>query len=137
MWSIPSGLGGAIAAPQRWRLESSDNGTDWTQVGETVEDLVDWSYPEYREYQITASTQYRISGYTYAGSNNKPVSRQVIIHNQLDGTIINTVNSDETGYFEYILSNSDLLMLRIVDLDGIYNTELRENIVPVEFTLEL
>ncbi len=81
-------------------------------------------------YESVAS--YEITGKTTASSRNIPKSMNVFAHNQATGILIGSGVSDPiTGDFTISTTLGVPVFIRAVDPDGIYNSVVIENVIPV------
>lgn len=75
---------------------------------------------------------YTVSGKATRG-NNIPYGATVYVHSQSNGALLTSGNSDPvTGEFELSVSEGSPVFVRVVDPEGLYNSVLRENLIPVQ-----
>lgn len=73
-----------------------------------------------------------VTGKCVRGVANLPADREVYAYSMSDGTYRGYAETDEYGDFSVSVTGTSAVFLRIVDPEGIYSTEIRENIIPVE-----
>lgn len=117
-------------APKTFRLEYSKDGVNWTKTDEHT--VTDWVGKTPRKfYTGLKMVTHRITGRTLT-EDGLPVSRLIYAHDGNTYAISGTGYSDLDGYFEIDLYYSDSVMIRVVDESGIYNSVIRENVIPTE-----
>lgn len=137
IWSDNPGLAGAGAELKDFVLQYHD-GTDWVSVedasytGETG-----WGSYEQRTYAgFQPKSFYRVTGKVVTGENTPAIGRNVFAHNQDTFAIIGSGVTDQFGNFQVDATENATIMIRVVDPNGIYNTVVRENLIPVEIPLD-
>lgn len=73
-----------------------------------------------------------VVGKCVRGVADLPADRKIYAYSMSDGTYRGYAETDNYGDFELSVSGTTAVFLRIVDPNGIYSTEIRENIIPQE-----
>lgn len=109
------------------------NGVSWTTVS-SYSNETGWVSFEERVYEGDLSSPEvatKVTGKCVRGVSNLPAHREIYAYSMTDGTYIGFTETDSYGDFEIDLTGTTPVFLRIVDPDGIYSTEIRENIIPI------
>lgn len=131
IWANDPGLGGVGSTPRDFVLQYHD-GDDWVDTEAVYADETSWTKYELRTYvgDLSAGVQYTVSGRCVRGVAQLPAQRELYAYSMLDGEYCGYGETDEYGNFEFAVSTDNEIFLRVVDPEGIYSTEIRENITP-------
>lgn len=128
--TVPSNEFGAPLQPKDFQIQYFD-GSSWITESEYY-DIVDWSGNiESRRFLVGSPLINVISGRCVRGSANLPAYREIFVYNMVDGEYLGYTETDQYGDFTINVSINTAVFLRIVDPDGIYSTEIRENLIPL------
>lgn len=83
------------------------------------------------EGDLSAVINSTVSGRCVRGAANLPAQREIYVYSMIDGEYRGYAETDQYGDFTANINGDTGVFLRIVDPDGIYSTEIRENIIPV------
>lgn len=120
--------------PRDFKLQYyDDNLAVWADVdGASYTDETGWVGYEERVYAGDLSgLSWTVSGKCVRGVANLPAHREIYAYDMADGTYRGYTETDAYGDFTLNMYVDAPVFLRIVDPEGIYNTEIRENIIPV------
>lgn len=135
IWSNEDGLAGGNDEPRDFELQYyDDNTSEWVSVdGASYTGETGWTNYEERVYAGDLSTlePSTVSGKCVRGVANLPAHREIYAYSMVDGSYIAFAETDAYGDFVVNMYGTDPVFLRIVDPEGIYSTEIRENIIPV------
>jgi len=140
IWSNEDGLAGGNDEPQDFVLQYyDDDASDWVSVdGASYTGETGWTNYEERVYagDLSVLTKATVSGKCVRGVANLPAHREIYAYSMLDGEYRGFAETDEYGNFSVSVLGTDTVFLRIVDPEGIYSTEIRENIIPIADPVE-
>lgn len=117
--------------PKDFELQYFD-GSVWVTVS-SFTDETGWSSFEERIYEGDTSgpgITNVISGRCVRGVAQLPANRELYAYQMIDGEYCGYGETDVYGNFEFTVSTDNEIFLRVVDPEGIYSTEIRENITP-------
>lgn len=114
------------------------DGTDWVDTEAVYTNETGWTPYELRTYvgDLSGSTYRAIIGRCVRGVSQLPAHRELYAYSMLDGEYCGYGETDEYGNFEFTVSIDTEVFLRIVDPEGIYSTEIRENITQTIIAVE-
>lgn len=140
IWSNEDCLAGGNDEPQEFELQYyDDDASEWVSVdGASYTGETGWTNYEERVYagDLSVLNPSSVSGKCVRGAANLPAHREIYAYSMLDGTYIGYAETDAYGNFTVNMYGTDAVFLRIVDPDGIYSTEIRENIIPIPDPVE-
>lgn len=128
--SITPSLTSLNSSPKRFRLESSLDGIEW-QEGITY-DVPVWGTHERRDYESGFIHEIHLVSGKVVDRNGIPLNRLIYLHAQHDYSLIGSGYTDSIGNYDIYTNYPYPVMVRIVDESGIYNSVIRENVIPVE-----
>lgn len=140
IWSNEDGLVGGNDEPQDFELQYyDDDASQWVSVdGASYTGETGWTNYEERVFEgdLSVLESSTVSGKCVRGVANLPAHREIYAYSMLDGTYIGFAETDAYGDFVVNMYGTDPVFLRIVDPEGIYSTEIRENIIPIADPVE-
>lgn len=126
---------GGNEAPRDFELQYyDDNTSEWVSVdGASYTGETGWTAYEERVYagDLSSGLIYTVRGRCVRGVANLPTHREIYAYSMFDGAYIGFAETDAYGDFTVNMYGTDAVFLRIVDPEGIYSTEIRENIIPI------
>ncbi len=135
IFSNEDGLGGGNDEPRDFVLQYFD-GSDWVDVsGASYTGETGWTNYEERVFvgDISSIVPFLATGKTTVGSFNVPTSKNIYCHNMVTGELVGSGVSDPiTGDFSVDCGSTDPVFIRAVDPNGIYNTVVVDNVIPIE-----
>lgn len=135
IWSNEDRLAGGNDEPQDFELQYyDDDASEWvTPDGASYTGETGWTNYEERVYEgdLSAAINSTVSGRCVRGAANLPAQREIYVYSMIDGEYRGYAETDQYGDFTANINGDTGVFLRIVDPDGIYSTEIRENIIPV------
>lgn len=135
IWSNENSLTGGNDEPQDFVLQYfDDDASDWVDVeGASYTGETGWTNYEERVYEgdLSAPLTATVSGKCVRGAANLPANREIYVYSMVDGEYRGYAETDQYGDFTAYINGDTEVFLRIVDPEGIYSTEIRENITPV------
>lgn len=137
IWANEAGLAGVGSNPRDFTLQYHD-GDAWVDTEAVYINETGWSNYELRTYvgDLSASTYSTVSGRCVRGVAQLPAQRELYAYRMLDGEYCGYGETDEYGNFEFTVTTDLEIFLRVVDPEGIYSTEIRENITPTAVVIE-
>lgn len=118
-------------APKTFWMEYSNDGVNWTKLNEFT--VTDWVGLEPRKFLTgIPPISHRVTGRVVNNRGLGIEGRLIYVHSGNDHSILGTGYTDRIGMFSVDIPYTPGAMIRVVDPDQLYNTEVRENIIPVE-----
>ena len=136
--STSTGLAGTGVSPKTFYLEWSVDGIEWSGANTgSIYEVDDWGSLEKRVFESGVSLiQDYVSG-KIISHDGLHIPRLIYVHRESDYKIIGTGYTDATGGYKIrvAMSREVSVMIRVVDESGIYNSVIRENVIPVEMSI--